>query len=322
MFLALSATVAGMLWGCTAGRLKATDLYDRQILQEGVLAAPTGPHMLGPQLAPGQASVSGALEYSQPKRATSTRSQGASGAALALAWGRAQVGVGVTDYFQLGFELEGSPAGFARPVATDVTTDAWPGVAVRGGVDTRFHFDAGRVAFELLTEVALSNVRYAKQDRVVETVTVYGEDGSTWGESQESVAEELHRRVFVSGRMGGGLVVPVGPVRVRGGTMVQTAPWLYGSWRDHWGCAYYVRDEDCIDPSEPPADVAVIVVPGLFLDGSVTLGRGTVLNASTWLDLDPGRWDGGMMARPGGALSLSFLLGPPASVEPPAEGGG
>ena len=53
-----------------------------------------------------------------------------------------------------------------------------------------------------------------------------------------------------------------------------------------------------------PADVAVIVVPGLFLDGSVKLGPGTVLNASTWLDVDPGRWDRGLMARPGGALSL------------------
>lgn len=321
MFLALSATAAALLEGCTAGRLKATDLYDRQILQEGVLAAPTGPHMLGPQLEPGQASVTGALEYSQPKRATATRSQGASGAALALAWGRAQVGVGVTDYFQLGFELEGSPAGLAVPVATDVTTDAWPGLAVRGGLDTRFHFEAGRVAFELLTEVALSNVRYSKQDRVVETVTVYGEDGSTWGDAEESVAGELHRRVFVSGRMGGGLVVPLGPAQVRAGTMVQTAPWLYGSWRDHWGCEYYVYGEDCIDPSTPPRDVTVLVVPGVFLDGSVKLGPGAVLNASTWLDLDPGRWDRGLEARPGGALSVSFLFAPPGDAPAAAVGG-
>jgi len=322
MFLALSVTAATVLQGCTAGRLKATDLYDRQILQEGVLAAPTGPHMLGPQLEPGQASVSGALEYSQPMRATATRSRGASGAALALAWGRAQVGVGVTDYFQLGFEAEGSPAGLAAPVATDVTTDRWPGVAVRGGLDTRFHFDAGHVAFELLTEVALSNVRYSHEDRVVETLTVYADDGSSWADADESVAEDVHRRLFVSGRMGGGLVVPVGPVRLRAGTMVQTAPWLYGSWRDHWGCKYYEYGEECINPSDPPVDVAVIVVPGLFLDGSVKLGPGTVLNASTWLDVDPGRWDRGLMARPGGALSLSFLVAPPPSSEPPVEVGG
>lgn len=317
LFLALL-----LLSACThRGELKATDYYDRQILQSGMLSAATGPHLLGPQLEPGQIAVQGALEYSGGVPARVSRESGASGGMLASFWGRGLVSAGLWPFLQIGVEIEGSPAQLARPLATDVDPSGWNRALWRAGVDVRARFHVGRVTWTLFNEVEVSSLRYQHSDRTVETVFLYdnGEAIDQWSETTGS--SDFVRTKFLSGRMGGSLGLEVGAAELHAGPFLQTAPWLYGSWRDHWGCDQYAYDSECIDPTEPPPDVTILLVPGLFADASLPVGPKVWLNAAAWLTVDPGQKDGsedllngsgeleGYTLRPGGTASLLFMLG-------------
>lgn len=310
---ALLLALAGCSWN---SRLVRSEEFLRTTTQTGMLEAPTGPRATGPQLAPGQVAVQGALEYGMVPEALKTRADGAGGALLATAWVRGQATFGVARWLQLGVALEGSPASLAKPVATDVSTDGWSQPLVRGGMDIRAHFDAGKIGLEPFAEIEASTVRWYHTDRLTETVTMYAPEGGGAGGNDVEVTSrgstDFNRGAYFSARTGMGLVVGrSGRLQLRAGPYIGNAPWLYGSWSDRWGCDYYVDgDTECSEPSQEPDQVGTILVAGAFANLSLPIGRHIVVNAGGWLDGVPARSKGTtFMARPGGTVSMAFLLG-------------
>ena len=298
------------LVGCALNsQLVRSDTFERTTTQVGMLEAPTAPHDIGPQLAPGQVALQGALEYGATPGPRTTRAGGASGALLATGWARGQATFGVARWLQLGAELEGSPAFLTRAVATDVSNDGWTAPLGRGGLTMRAHWQTGWVAWEPFVEVEGSGVAWYHTDTVVETVTTYGGQGSETATTNRD-DEEFKRALYVSARTGMSLAFGAPEkVQFRAGPYVSNAPWLYGSWSDRWGCDYYARGQmDCSRPEHEPQQVSTIFMVGLFGNLSVPLGP-IVVNAGGWVDAIPSDEEDALMARPGGTLSLELLLG-------------
>lgn len=314
--LALSP-LAGCLYH--DGLVRSVD-YSRTTMQVGAAQAPTAPHGTGPQLEPGQVGVKGALEYGAIPEAKQTRAEGASGALLATAWARGQVTVGVTDWLQLGAELEGSPAQLLRPVATDTSPDGWSRMLVRGGIHMRASFrTSDHFALEPFMEAEASELRWFHSDTITETDTIVADGGSTTVTVEGT--QDFNHALYLGGRTGLGFALGRPQhVQFRVGPYITNAPWIYGSWSDTWGCDYY-RDGDvrCTKPDHEPAQVSTILVPGVFGTLNVPIGSHVALSAGGWVDGIPKRSDEEgtiTMVRPGATASLEFLLGGAKSDAP------
>ncbi len=213
---------------------------------------------------------------------------------------------------QIGAELEGSPGTFSRPLATDTSANGWARPVGRGGVDVRGHWVLGTVAVEPFTEIEASGLRWYHRDTIVETVTTFGPEGDTVVTTPRDNAE-LRRTTYLTARTGFGIAWgDAGSWQVRAGAYVANAPWLYGRWKDHWGCmAYSDGSADCTTPNRPPDEVATVPVGGIYGAVSAPLSSRWVLNAGGWVAVDQTGPGDTVNAQPGLTLSLEFLAGSP-----------
>ena len=107
----LALVIVGMFTlGYAAGsQLIRREDYDREIEQAGLVAAPGGPHAVGPLVDEHRLALEGALSGGGAFAPTRSREDGASGQMSELDWARLRLAGSPTAWMELGVEVSGSP---------------------------------------------------------------------------------------------------------------------------------------------------------------------------------------------------------------------
>lgn len=244
--------------------VKQTD-YEREISQRGLAPAPSGPHATGPLARPGALALEGVLSSAVAVPAATTRDEGAPGEYSANDWGRARLSVGMTRWLEAGLQIEGSPADWAEPLATDIDARGYRGVLGRGGPQLRARAPiGGGWSFDGLLEAEGALLPYIHAETLTTTVTTWkpGDGGPDVAVTSSEVGEaELLHRWYWTARAGLGFAwTSPGGVDVSLGTSAENLPSFYGRDNATWGCTDWSDgSRDCGEEPDRPADLRTVL---------------------------------------------------------------